>query len=198
MAIRFYLLPIESNGNARGPKYFPWRYDPDPPALIQATCSNMDFGLVPTMLVAADVTPAQHTTLSANADVTSIPQNIDATITAGALSAVRAALENLKIPGNWATTGNTYREVLRMVAGLFQFAQRHQGLHGQTIIPDNINLNMTWGNIPQAWQQNLQATADSFGYDYSQVTGSTTVRVILKNLADQWGNQPIYMGITTL
>jgi hypothetical protein len=190
MAVRFYLLPLEQIGNGRGPKYLTWRNHSG----LDARWAVMSYGLIGTALVMADVTSQQHNTLIANSDVTAIPQNIDANITTGALSAVRSALEGLRIPGNWATTANTYRELLRMVGGLFQFAQRHHGLHNQIIIPENINLDMTWGDIPLTWRQNLQTTADSFGYDYSQVTGSTPVRAILKSLADQWGNQPLYIG----
>lgn len=191
MTTRFYLLPIEQIDNARGPKYLKWRFGT---GTLDVKWAMFDYGLINTALVMADVTTAQHNDLIANADVTAVPQNIDANITPAALPAVRSALESLRIPGNWATTATTYRELLRMVAGLFQVAQRHHGLHNQIIVPGNINMDMTWGDIPVAWRQNLQATADSFGYDYSQVTGGTSVRVILKHLADQWGAQPFYMG----
>lgn len=191
MAIRYYLIPIEQTNNIRTVKYLRSRLGS---GTIDVSYSMMDYGLVNAGLVMADVTNAQHNAIVANADVTAIPANIDSTITAGDLPSVKAALETLRIPGNWATTANTYRQIMRMVGGLFQFAQRHQGLYNQTIIPDNINLDMIWSDIPLQWRQNLQGTADSFGYDYSQITGSTPVRTILKSLADQWGSTPLLLG----
>jgi len=149
-------------------------------------------------LVAADVTTQQHNALAAHTDVTTIPANIDGNISAGALTAVKAALEALRIPGNWVTTSHTYRQVLRMVAGLFQFSKRHFKLHSKILIPTANNMDQTWGDLPLLVRQELQATADSFGYDYSGVTGSTTIRTILKSLADQWGDQPIDMSVTVL
>lgn len=195
MTLRYYLMPLEQIGTGRGPKYLAWRNDPTG---LNVPWSLFDYGLINTCLVAADVTTQQHNSLIANSDVTAIPQNIDGNITAGALSSVRAALETLRIPGNWVTTGHTYRDLMRMVAGLFMFAQRLQGISGRIIFPDNINLDNTWGDIPVDWRQDLQATADSLGYDYSQVTTNTPIRTILKSLADQWGNQPFYIGGTQI
>lgn len=193
--MRYYILPIEQAGNARGPKYLKWRFDPSG---LDVFWSGMDYGLIPKMLVVADVTTAQHNGLSAQPDVLSLPADIDNTVTSQALPAVQTGLESLKIPGNWVHTSHTYRDILRMVGGLFQFAQRHHGLHDQLIVPDNIDLSKTWGDLPLEWRQNLAATADSFGYDYSGVTASTTIRAILKNLSDQWGDTPINLGLTTL
>lgn len=194
MAIRFYLIPIEIvDGNKRGPKYLKWRFTENV-APLDVLWSGMDFGLEPVMLVQADVTPAQHTTLSGNADVISIPANIDNNITAGALSAVKAALETLNVPAGWVTTGFTYRQVLRMVAGLFQFAQRHHGAHSERLFSGGFNMDTQFSALPLAVRQRLIATADSLNYDTSGLSGSNTIRQILKNVADQWGSKPIIIG----
>jgi hypothetical protein len=47
-------------------------------------------------------------------------------------------------------------------------------------------------------KQKLRDAADSMGMDYSFVTSTTTIRQILKNFADQWGDKPIYIGGITL
>lgn len=196
MAIRYMVMPLTVADNRRGPKYLKW---PDNPSGMDVRWGLFDIGLLPQAIVAADVTTAQVTTLSANVDVTMVPANIDNTITALVLPAVRDALENIRIPGTWITAGTTtYRELLRMVCGLAQFAQRFHGMFNQYLIPDEINLNQTWGDLPDTWRQNLRACADSFQYDYSQVSLSTTIRVILKSLGDQWGDTPFYFGVATL
>lgn len=196
MAVRFFLMPLVVIGTRRGPKYLRM---PDSATGVVAPYGLIDYSaLTDTCIVAADVTNAEFTTITANADVTGVPLNIDNTIGAGNIAAVRQALEDLRIPGNWAATGNTYREVLRFVCGLFQFARRHYGMHGQRIIPDNIELDQTWSELPNGWQDNLRATADSFGFDYSQVTGSTTIRAILKGLADQWKSTVFNLYVASL
>lgn len=197
MTIRYYLVPVEEVGSARGPKYFNWRFCVD--CSLNVPWSAMDYGLRPTMLIATDVTNGQHNGLAAASDVTTVPTNIDNTVSAAALSAVRAALEGLKIPGNWVTTAHTYREVLRAVAGLFQFAQRHQALHNEPLVEGNVDLSMTWSEVPQAKRQRVQATCDDLGYDTSPVTGAWTLGQTLKYLADLWGDTTFIFGnITTL
>jgi len=45
---KLYLIPVEivpmGSGEARGPKYFTWRYDHDPSALINSAWSNVQIG----------------------------------------------------------------------------------------------------------------------------------------------------------
>ena len=196
--IRFYLLPIESvvleDGNiARGPKYFQWRLDPDPPGLA-VTWGMMDYGLIDAALLVAEVTQEQHDTLLLNSDVTSPPENIDQNITSGAIPGVQAALETLRIPADWVTTAFTYRQILRMVAGLFQFAQRHHALHNEQLIDSQAQLDLRWNQIPIARRNRILATADSLVYDYSAVQNTWLIRRILKHLSDQWGVTVFHIG----
>ena len=196
--IRFYLLPIESvvleDGNiARGPKYFQWRLDPDPPGLA-VKWGMMDYGLIDAALLVAEVTQEQHDTLLLNSDVTSPPENIDQNITSGAIPGVQAALETLRIPADWVTTAFTYRQILRMIAGLFQFAQRHHALHNEQLIDSQAQLDLRWNQIPIARRNRILATADSLNYDYSAVQNTWLIRRILKHLADQWGVTLFHIG----
>ena len=189
--IRFYLLPIvpfvvlgETVPSTRTAKYL---------SDSGVAWGMMDYGLIDTGLVMADVSQAQHDQLAIQGDVTAVPENLDSLIGANT-TAVRSALESLRIPGNWVQAADTYRELLRMVGGLFQFSQRHNGLHGKIIIPENLNMDQTWSEIPLLWRADLRQTATSFGYDTSGVTGSTTIRAILKTLADLWGDEALLIG----
>ena len=63
--MRYYILPVDTVGNARGPKYFKW--GPSHPGYVG--WKGMDYGNEPVMLVAADLPPADHAVLAAQPDV---------------------------------------------------------------------------------------------------------------------------------
>jgi len=195
MTVRYYVMPITVvDGTYRGPKYFKWRFNPTG---IACQWSMKDYGLISACLCAADVTDAQHATLSGYSDVACAPVNIDNTL-AGALAAVRNVLEALRVPADWATASNTYREVLRMFGGLCMFAQRYHGMWAEQLIDSQAQLDTRWSQIPLARRQRIIETADAMGYDYSSVQNNWQVRRILKLLSDQWADTPILFGFTTL
>jgi len=191
MTIRFYLIPMEEGPGFREVKYFRTRWGS---GTIDAPMGVMDYGLMNVALVVSDVTAEQHDLLVSEIDVVSIPQNINENVSAIALPQVKAAIESLRIPADWITTNNTYRELLRMIASLFQFVQRYHGMHDEVLIDNQSQLDLRWNEIPQNRQQKIIATADFLGYDYSWVTNTMLVRTILKGLADAWGNKPFKIG----
>lgn len=191
MTIRWYLLPIETIENGRGPKYLAWRRNPEG---LNVTWGMIDYGLMPVAIAWADVTNAQHNALTANGDVRAVPLNLDAPISAGAVVATRAVLEALDIPGNWVTTADTWRGILRATAGLFLFAQRVHGKFGVTLLPDGYTLATTWSELPQGAKTILLETALELAIDTSGATANTTLRQIYKALADAWGELPIVIG----
>lgn len=183
MAWRFYLVPTIGQGSPitdpRRPKYI--NHVTTPTIRWRA----MHYGLEPVSLLAADLTGGQHTALVANSDVVSIPTNIDATISAGALTAVQTNLAALNIPSEWVTTAHTYRDVLRLVGKVFQVAQRLRGRFGHRLFESGITLTTTLSQLTQNQRDHLVAAADSFGIDTSQATGATTIRTCLRVLAQQ-------------
>lgn len=189
--IRWYIWPVEEAGDRRGPKYLKWIGHPGQ-TLDQWAMA--DYGLMPTALLVADVTPAQHAQAAAQPDIVTIPENIDNTISGAALSVVTAELEALHIPSSWVTTSHTYRDVMRRVAHLFLFAQKYSGRHARRLIEAGFNLNTQISDLPTNVRVSLNDTAQSFGWDTSAIQGAWTVRQALWYLADQWGNEPILMG----
>lgn len=144
-------------------------------------------------VLAADTTDAQHTVLSGQSDVIAVPA-LDSTIpNAQARNRVRNYLEAGNIPGTWVNTGMTYRQVLRTVLNVFRFFSRYVSKGGR-ISAAGYSLDTTWGELPQAAQDRLRATADEFGLDYSGVTANTTLRQILKGMADQFGDIEYKIG----
>lgn len=189
--IRYYILPIQTVGNARGPKYLKWRFNASG---IDCPWSIKDYGLIDAGLVVADVTQMQHDQLADEVDVAALPVDIDQNVSAIALPIVVNVLEALRIPAAWVTTSHTYRGLLRMVGGLFMFAQKHHGMHGERLITSQAQLDLRWNQIPTAQRARIIVTADYMGYDYSEVQNAWATRRILKYLGDQWGGTPILFG----
>lgn len=200
MPLRLYLLPIEetfrANGSLRGPKYFAYKGDPDPPALmIGVDWQMMDFGLEPTALLCANLSAGEHATLNANADVTAIPLNLDALLGAN-LATVQAALESLHIPADALTSGTTYRQVVRGVIAIFLVAQRFNGRVGANgrLFPAGITLSTTLGDLSANVRGELKLAAEDLGFDYAGLTVASTLREVLKKLASQQSPQTL-MGL---
>lgn len=188
--IRHLLIPLEQAGTGRGPKYFAYRSDPDPPALIQGVAwAMMPFGAEPTALLAADVDAGQVTTLSGLADVTLLPANLDNQLGAQ-LATVQGELEALNIPADILTANNTYRQVLRGTIAIFLVSQRFFGLRGAQpgsgrLFPPGITLSTTLSSLAADVRQDLQTAATELGYSYDGLTLASTLRDVLKKLASQ-------------
>jgi hypothetical protein len=188
MALRYYIAPLIGTGasrdDARRPAYI---------ADLGVQWGGLDFGLEPFMLVVADVTPAQHATISGNSDVISLPQNIDNQI-AASLTAVQTALESINVPADWVTSGMTYRQIMRLVSAMFLFTQRLHGVASLRIFTGGVTLSTRFNQLPAGVRQNLLDAANSMSFDTSSLSGTSTIRQILKTMADQWGSQPINVG----
>lgn len=199
MAVRFYLVPLEEGMNpgsgnpVRGPKYFAWPYDPDPPALVMSVPWEMrDYGREPTALLAADLSPGDHALVAGMSDVTAVPVNLDAQVGAN-LATVQTALESLNIPADTLLATHTYRQVLRGVMAIFALAQRFNGRLGQAgrLFPSGVTFATTLGDLSQTVREELKEAAQSLGYDYSGLTGASTMRDVLKAIARQQSPSPM-------
>jgi len=200
MAWHLYLVPVIGTGfpigdppvrDPRRPKYV---------ADLGVLWAAMDYGFQPVMLVAADVDDLTDTSLQVNADVTKVPDALDNQIGAVAISIVQNALEIRHLPAGWVTTDITYRVLLRTLAGFFAFVQRYATVANTTalVFGGAVDLNTRVNQLPVAVRQNLQATATSLGLDATGISGSTTLRVVLKNIADQWGQRSFQIGEITV
>jgi hypothetical protein len=76
--------------------------------------------------------------------------------------------------------------------------QRVTGILGHGITLPVGWAGLTMEQVPTNIRDAMGQAAASFGYDYSWVTASTTVRQVLKAMADAWGTQPILFGLATL
>lgn len=182
MALRCYLVPKEQAPSPTTPgamATWPAHFF----SIGIRSFGAIDYGLEPVFLVRADVTNQQRNALIAFSDVDEFPANLDNTVGVN-LATVTAALEAKGIPGDWVTSGMTYRAVLRWVARLFLIAQRLNGRAGLQLLSDQ-TLSSTVGDLSIAKRQALNEAAQSLGLDTSGVTLGMTIRQALKILGNQ-------------
>lgn len=198
MAIHFYLVPKIGAGtstkDAFRAKYIAdWtrRWDAetqqwinDHPTDPAIEYQSMDYGVEATFLVMANVTSAQHTEISANLDVTAIPNPIGDTVSAVAVTKARSSLESAMLPGTWVTTTNTWADVLKTTAHVIQVMQRFSGMFGR-LFSTGVTLDTTMNQLTAGQRQNFRDAAASLGVDTSGATGATTVRDALLLFAAQ-------------
>jgi hypothetical protein len=197
MTIHYYILPIEVGSGTRGPKYFSWRLDPDPPGI---TCpwSMKDYGSINQAVICADISAADHTAISAHADVLSIPTNLDTTLTTSTRNAARTFCATYNIPGGWINTSMTYRAVLRTITAFFLYFQRVTGILGHGITLPSGWLDLQFQQVSSGIQTAMVQAATDMGFSTANLQPTTTMRAILKYMADAWGSTPIMFGIATI
>ena len=196
MASRLYLIPVVhlTDPKYEVPAYLPHRLNPAIIGLEGIAWAWTTYLLEDVGLTMADVDDTQHALLSAQLDVLAVP-SLDNTIANVAVrNQVRTALEAVSVPGLWVTAGMTYRSVIRVMLGMWQFHNRLVALVQHRIFDGSVNLEMTVADIPLATRNQLQVAADGMGLDYSAVTGSTTIRQLLKGMGDQFAGTEFNIG----
>lgn len=194
MAQRFYLIPIITVDKSRGPKYIQWEtsrgvlVNPGGPDI--GRWGMMDYGFLPTaLLLAVDISDADHAILSPNSDVYSFPVNLDAPV---ADPTIDTFFEALNIPTDWLTPANTYRELLHQLAGMFQFNQRYSGISGGSLF-DTANLDTRLRNMTAQEQEWFYLTFESFydlhGLDRSVINDNAQLRQLVKSAGNFWAGR---------
>lgn len=186
----FYLVPVEIVGSARGPEYFDWRFDPDLDS-ITARHSQADYGFLPNMLlVAFDMTLADHTAVCLNLDVYCFPDDLDQPITDPTIDVF---FEGLNIPTNWLTPSTTYRELLRSTMGMFQYNQRFSAQCSHSLLGEGgYTLDDRWNNLTAQDQTCFDAVSASFGLP--AVSGNPLLRSLVKRVDAYWQSQTFFLG----
>lgn len=196
MTVRFYVLPIEVRG-LRLPKYFAWKGDSIPP-FLGSPWTMKDYGSINMCVLCSNISDADHAALMLNADVYSLPVDLDVTMSVTQRSAMNTYLEAHAIPGDWLAPGDTFRSALRTVTSMMLYLQRVLALIGYPSDPfAGLTLNTQYRNIPNPLHDALGQAASELGYTWT-TANNDQVRKIFKAQADQWGSAPILFGIATL
>lgn len=197
MAINVYLMPAIT------------RDSPDRPGVMERLPKYRDeyagqapdfvilYGAEDAALVALQDVPAGvHATLAGHADCTAVP-DLSQTV-GGQLATVQARIEALKLPAQWVQSSDSYGSVVRVVAIVFLLMERFKGLGKEKIFQAGITLDTRFNQLPVGVRQDLRDLGDSFGFDTSAVAGTSTLRQILKMMADQWGLLTIHTGFGSI
>lgn len=124
--------------------------------------------------------------------------NIDNALTTNQANAAKAFVEARGIPGDFANQGDTRREVIRAIVGMFLFCQRMEGTFGagfkQRAIALGITFDTQWNAFPQALQDEFIAVRDDFGWGNLGLTNTSTLRQIMLAISEQFELEPIVIA----
>lgn len=137
-------------------------------------------------LLAADVPDETDLAMQDFDGVARLPDNLDQVIGAQ-LATVRAKLEAMNLPVE-IDSATTYRQVLRTIYAMLQFFNRFRSITKINVAVINgstVTLDTTYASLPANVQKGLQDAAASLGLSTAGITGTSTVRQILKAIADQ-------------
>ena len=198
---RFYLVPIETVGSYRGPKYFEWRMTDPPGSGIDCRWSLMDYGFLPYCLILAhDITQDDHDALVLHSDVYAFPDDLSGAVDD---QDIDVFFEAIQVPTDWLTPSTTWLELLRNMAGLFQFNQKFGGIAAAETgelhsVFDNVTLDDTYNDLTAQEQGWFDATIayfeQAFGIDVPAVLPNMKLRQLAKAAGDFWEDRPFYMG----
>lgn len=190
------IVPIEQVGNYRGPEYFEWRFDQNPPSIV-ADWVMIDYGFInEALLYAPDVLQVDYNSLILHPNVYAFNlAGLDNAISDK--PALTAFFEPIHIPTDWTTPSTTYRQFLRDLAGIFSFNQRYLVISGgQSFLGNGITLETRWNELTAEQKAWFNATVVSFGFQFT-VSGNPKLRTLAKQAGSFWETQPFTLGIFT-
>lgn len=169
--------------------------------------ADLSYGNAPAFFVCSFALDSQHEALASNLDVIALPvmtyTDLNNAVTPvkvspTALTTIDLKLEGLKIPVKWVTADTTWHEVAEMSAGVFFFAQRFEGLQGNsgtTFYDSDITLDSTADSLTANQRNQMNAVPASLGFNMVTFQGSMTVREYLQafNIGRRQANLYLYI-----
>lgn len=189
MSFRLYVVPVDSHvsplgGIARQARYV------DDGSMPTVHGPVMTFGTQPWAVFGGDLSVSDDNTLVGLADVLALPFDLSTFLSSGQVGAVKTFLEAANIPAGWVTTAFRWLEVTRILLGMLTFQQRLEAVsQGLVLFAGGVTLATTFGSLPTPMQDAMIATAQGYGFSTAGLTGGTTLRVILKTLADNFAGR---------
>jgi hypothetical protein len=202
--IRFYVLPVENgvqgtHGIFSGPKYFTWRYDPDPPG-IDCFWARKDYGAAPACLLAADIAAQDHDTLSTLRDVYAFGLVLDQPLPAAERHKLVKVLARLRVPAYWVAEAATVRDAVRTLAAMFLYTEKLTKLGGSFFEwvggSETAPLQWRWCELSAQQKDWIKQAAWTCGYNLDFVSVNTRMEQLLIEMANQHSKKPIKFGFT--
>lgn len=181
--VRFYIVPAIIVNGRRGPKYFAFRGNTTPLMPDTVNWEARDYGLEPSMIIAADLTDPQDVSLTGNADVIKFNDNLDTQVGANATS-FQTAVEAINLPTGPIPATTTYRQLLRGFTGIFMLAQCAQG-KGVSLFGAGATITTQFGALPQGSQDAITTCAPLLGFSTVGLVATTTIRQMYVSIANQ-------------
>ena len=194
MTIEFFLTPMIGTG-IEGDS-FRGKYITDP-TITQHGCIRYERG--DTVVCMLNATQVYLNQVASETDTVrmSTESNLDEILTAPQATTIKAVLESLFIPQELANAGDTRREVIRGIIGVFMFSQRMEGLFGvgwktkaQT---RGVNLNSPWSDFPQVLKDEFIAVQNNFGWALDTLTNASTMREILVVISNEFAATEMFL-----
>lgn len=125
---------------------------------------------------------------------------LDTPLTDAEVGDIKARLEDAFIPSGFVDKGDTRRELIRGIAGLFLFSQRCEGAFNegwrQRAEDRGMTLQSVWSSFPLDLQHELRQVAQSFGWssDELDIKPMTPMHQILAAISERFEDYPIFLS----
>jgi hypothetical protein len=185
-AWHIYVVPTVTSADGIDPKYVTDAH----------LFSCLLYGHQSVNICAADTDTTLDAIINGASDAYSLPDNLDANISAGAVDLLKTALENRNIPAQWVDSLHTYRQALRIIHGMFSLLGRYIAVSKShsVVFGGSVTLNTTMAQLPTAARNNLRTSATQLGCDITAITNSTTLRSALQIVGEQFLSRPFVLG----
>lgn len=195
MPVNFFICPMIGDGTRIDPRRGKYQRGV---GVIRA--GQLRFGRTEDAIVMIEADQAYLDTVAADPECQLIcdESNIDTPLTAPQVTAIQNFLEARGVPADWLQVGETRRQTIRGIAGMFLFSQRMEGRYGmswkQKAVAHGVTLASEWQVLPVGFQTELVESAQSFGWtDITGAAPTTTLRQILKSMGNRFQNTPIFI-----
>lgn len=195
MAVAFFVVPLVGAGTMADPIRAKYTAAPEVVRDGMIRFSRQDEAIA-----MIEATPAYLSSVANETDtiLICVRADLDTVLTAQQRTGTQNQLEARGIPAQWVNAGDTWRNVIRGVCGIFLFSQRVEGRTGHGIRwhlqQGNIALSDAWSELPQGAKNLLLETAQSFGWSNPGFTNQSTLREILWWMSSQFENTEIIIG----
>ncbi len=197
MPVEFFLVPMVGAGTRADP--FRGKYT-DTPGVVRHGCIR--YSQLDDAICLIEAPQPTLDTIAGNADATRLAteSNLDSTLNTAQANAAKTIFEDAFIPGEFINAGDTRREVLRGVVGMFLFSQRLEGTFGtgwrQRAQAAGVTLNSAWQDFPAQLRAEFIAIRDDQGWTNADlgVTNQSTMREILQAVSQQYEQTPIFIA----
>lgn len=204
MPVAAFLVPMVGTGTHADP--FRGKYQRGATTLVRVAILR-NGGNTHEALLLIEAEQAWLDTIDADPDcrLLATAANIDDPLTALQVSNIQTFLEGRQIPADWLVAGETRRQAMRGLSGMFMFSQRMRGAFGadwkQKLVAHGVTLATEWQALPVQFQTELLETAASMhaagfpGWGDVQAPAPTvTLRAILRSMGNRFQNHHIELA----